>query len=140
MSNIYDSISVPEPRSKEEGSLEEYLDLGHDTPRRSRRHTVKQFCQNVLHSQEYRESLFRRIDSDSLPPQIETLLYSYAYGKPVERVEFNDVTESNLEGKSLEELEAKAAQLKKMLAQRVEHLRREQQRHEFDELSTTKLH
>lgn len=121
MSNIYDQIPVPEYLGKGEGSLEEYLEIEHEAPKRSRRHTVKQFAMNVLHSREYRESILRRIEDDSLPAQVETLLYAYAYGKPVERVEFNDITKSNLEAKSDEELDKEIADL-----QRARKLREQQ--------------
>src|SRR5690348_11624012 len=133
MSNIYDQVPVPEYLGEGEGSLDEVLELERETPSRTRRLTVRQFCRGVLHSREYRESLSRRIDSDSLPAQIETLLYSYAYGKPVERVEFNDVTENNLEGKSVEELLAKRAKLE-------QKLRAIEQKTKFDELSTDIRH
>lgn len=122
MANIYDQISVPELQGEGETSLEEYLEPERESPNRSRRHTAKQFCHNVLKTREYRESLIRRIDSDELPPQIESMLYHYAYGKPVERVEFNDVTESNLERLSEEELDAAIAQrLAKRKAKEQQH-------------------
>jgi hypothetical protein len=50
---------------------------------------VQQFCREVLESKEYRESLYRRVVTDSLPPALEVMLYAYAYGKPKERVELN---------------------------------------------------
>jgi len=40
-----------------------------------------------LNSQEYKDSLMRRIKNDTLDPRVETTLITLAYGKPVERVE-----------------------------------------------------
>jgi hypothetical protein len=111
MASLFDQIPVPELLGAGEGALDEYLEPCNEQPVRSRRHSIKQFCQNVLHSREYRESLLRRIDSDTLPAGVETMLYYFAYGKPVERVEFNDVTETNLENASTEELTERAAKL-----------------------------
>lgn len=54
---------------------------------------VKDFCKGILQSREYRQSLLDRIILGDLAPQIETRLYDYAYGKPVERVEFKDTSD-----------------------------------------------
>lgn len=56
------------------------------------RMTARAFCKEILDSRQYRESLLRRIITDSLPPAVEQLLYYYANGKPVERVEVKETT------------------------------------------------
>lgn len=49
--------------------------------------SMQEFAERVLNSADYRASLFRRIQADELPAQIEALFYYYAAGKPTERVE-----------------------------------------------------
>jgi hypothetical protein len=71
------------------------------------RMTRKDFCRKVLASREYRESLMRRIILGALPPAIEQLLYYYAEGKPVERVEHKDTTNA-FEHLSIDQLEERA--------------------------------
>jgi hypothetical protein len=68
-------------------------DAGVDAPIASPQ-TIKAFCQGILTSPEYRASLMRRILLDELAPQVEALIYAYAEGKPVNRVEFKDTTAS----------------------------------------------
>ena len=64
--------------------------------------TVKEFCQGVLSSEEYRRSIVRRVAADSLPSAVECKMYEYAYGKPVDRVEIKNT--DRLEDLSTEEL------------------------------------
>lgn len=45
------------------------------------------FCEGVLNSREYRESILRRILLDDLPPAVELRLMDMGWGKPVDRVE-----------------------------------------------------
>jgi hypothetical protein len=72
--------------------------------------SVAAFCTEVLNTVQYRESILRRILMDSLPAQLECLLFHYAYGKPVERVEVKD-TSNNLEDLTAEQLEERALYL-----------------------------
>lgn len=72
--------------------------------------TAKAISRDLLNSLEYRVSLIRRIESDTLPAAVECKLYEYAYGKPVDRVEVKDTT-SKLEEMTSEELEARAMAL-----------------------------
>jgi hypothetical protein len=53
----------------------------------------EQFAREVISSPEYRESVWRRVREDSLPPAVECLLHHYAYGKPVDRIEVKQVEE-----------------------------------------------
>jgi hypothetical protein len=75
--------------------------------------TVKDFAKHILASAEYRASVLRRIMFDELPPAIEALLYHYAHGKPVERVEVNDVT-LKLEDLTTAQLEERALLLARL--------------------------
>jgi hypothetical protein len=49
--------------------------------------TVKEFCQGVLESREYRQSVITRIALGTLPAALELRMYDYAYGKPPDKVE-----------------------------------------------------
>lgn len=82
-----------------------------DAPRPTPTHytSAKAFAQDVLNSQEYRDHLYRLLLLDELPPAVECLLYHYAYGKPVERVEVTE-TPVDLDDLSIEQLEARALQ------------------------------
>lgn len=62
-------------------------------------------------------SLRRRILADNLPPAVECKLFEYAYGKPVDKVEWKDTTNS-FEDMSSEQLEAEAMSLV-LLAQKL---------------------
>lgn len=72
--------------------------------------SAKAISRKLLESPEYQASLIRRIASDSLPAAVECKLYDYAYGKPVDKVEVKDTTES-LEHMTSEQLEARAMAL-----------------------------
>lgn len=72
--------------------------------------TAKAFCKEILDSRQYRESLLRRIITDSLPPAVEQLLYYYANGKPVDRIEVKEAP-MDLTEMSPEQLEAHATRL-----------------------------
>lgn len=72
--------------------------------------TVKDFCRGVLNSTEYRESLYRRVLLDELPPAVECMMWDRAWGKTVEKVEIKDTT-APLEALTVEELEARALYL-----------------------------
>jgi hypothetical protein len=69
---------------------------------------AREFAELILCSQEYRDSLVRRIRTDSLAPNIEALLYHYAYGKPKERVELSEAP-PQLDAFSDDELQLRAA-------------------------------
>jgi hypothetical protein len=76
-------------------------------PAPSKRVTAKSFALEILTSQEYRQSIHNRIILGDLPPQLECLLYHYAYGKPVERVEVTDVPFDH-DDLTIEQLEERA--------------------------------
>src|SRR5262245_12169874 len=46
---------------------------------------IKTFCRSVLEDPEYREKVRQRV-IDGEAPHVETLMYHYGYGKPVERI------------------------------------------------------
>lgn len=104
---------------KEPQTLAEFLGVSDPKPggqQRSapsplRRQTIKQFCKDVLETKEYREFLLQRISLGLLQPQIETLLYYYAHGKPVERLEVESNPIGRLEDLSTEQIESRALHL-----------------------------
>jgi hypothetical protein len=71
---------------------------------------VRDFCRGILSSREYRQSVLDRIIIGQLAPAVECRFYDYAYGKPVERVEFKDTTDP-LDDFTAEQLEDRAAKL-----------------------------
>ena len=89
-----------------------------------RRLTIKEFCKGILQSQEYRDSIVRRIMFDALPPAVEQLIYYYAEGKPVDRLEVDANVQSRFEELTSEQLEARARQIM-LIAQ--QHRERERQ-------------
>jgi hypothetical protein len=56
------------------------------------------FCKGVLASTQYRESILRRVLTDSLPPGVETMLWERAHGRVAQRVEH-----TGKEGKPIEQ-------------------------------------
>lgn len=54
--------------------------------------SAQRFARMVLNSYEYRRSVFIRASVGELPAQVEVMLYHYAAGKPVERIEVEDKT------------------------------------------------
>jgi hypothetical protein len=70
---------------------------------------ARAFAAAVISDADYRESVWRRIFNDELPPQIEALLWYYTAGKPVERVNLTDETDhEDLEGMTPAELAQEA--------------------------------
>ena len=65
---------------------------------------AREFARKILDSEEYRNSIERRIGKDSLPGGVEVMLWYYAYGKPTEKVDvsfsetadLSDLTEAQL--------------------------------------------
>lgn len=77
--------------------------------------SIRDFCKGVLRSAEYRASIVQRIRLGTLPPAVEIAMYHYAEGKPVERVEMNDLTpRGELRDMTPAELEARAMTLCEM--------------------------
>jgi len=69
---------------------------------------AKTFCQEVLRSEEYRNSVKTRARSGTLPPQVEVLLWHYAYGKPVEHVALTTAANTDLSELTTEQLAERA--------------------------------
>lgn len=88
----------------------------------ARRMSIKQFCQGIIESPDYRAALMAQILLGELPPAVHVLLYHYGYGKPVEHVKIEDVTGA-LENQSVEQLEHRAL----VLAATARQLREQQQ-------------
>jgi hypothetical protein len=76
--SLADFLAVPDPVDKERPVTTEPPAADLDP---------RDFAQGILNSQQYRESLMRRILMDELPPAVEVLLYHYAHGKPPDKVQ-----------------------------------------------------
>lgn len=74
------------------------------------RQTIRDFCRDILSSDDYRASVLRRILIDEMPPAVEQLMYHYAYGKPVEKIEFKD-TSDDIDEMNAEQCEQEAMRL-----------------------------
>jgi hypothetical protein len=64
---------------------------------------IKEFFKRILESQAYRRSVFMRVATGTLPPAVECRIVDHVEGKPVDRVEFEDKTNS-VDRLTLEEL------------------------------------
>ncbi len=100
--SLADLLGVPDPQRPENPT---------STPQPAR--DAQTFCQNVLNTAQYRESLLRRILMDELPPAVEVWLLNTAHGKPTDRVEIKDTT-NRLAEFSTAQLEQRALDLAKM--------------------------
>ena len=78
--------------------------------------TAKEFARGVLHTSTYRESILQRVLLGTLPPAVECLLYHYAYGKPVEKLEVKDTTDP-LDDFTAEQCEERAQKLLELARQ-----------------------
>ena len=70
---------------------------------------MKTACANLVDNPRYRTTLETRLRAGRLAPAIECMLWHYAKGKPVERVELKDT--SNLSPLSDAELRVRLAAL-----------------------------
>lgn len=112
---------TPEPEPEAEPSLADLLEVfDPDQPARPTPNiTIKparQLCLDILNSREYRESLHRRLITDTLPAQVECRLFEYAYGKPVDRVEVRTPRASALASLTPEQLRERALLISQKLA------------------------
>jgi hypothetical protein len=76
---------------------------------------AKHFAREIVESPEYRASLKSRAKSGTLPPQVETMLWAYAYGKPTEKVEITTPQHQDMSEMSTEELAERAALIASVL-------------------------
>jgi hypothetical protein len=72
---------------------------------------AKNFAQGIITSPEYRESIKRRVKEGKLAAPIEQLLWYYAYGKPVDKIDLTMDDGRELEGMTTEELAEEARML-----------------------------
>lgn len=89
--------------------------VGHNGATNFTRHEAQKFARNIVESQDYRDSLDRRIKADSLAPAVECMLWHYAYGKPIEQVNLNVTAHEDLSALGLDELYVRAQELAKQL-------------------------
>ena len=72
----------------------------------------------IIESQDYKDSIMRRIKNDNLDPRVEQTILHYAYGRPVERVEakVEQVPEGTLDaGKNAAQIAEEAQALASLL-------------------------
>lgn len=89
---------------------------------------AREFATRILDSEDYKRSLELRIRTGELPPQIETLLYYYRYGKPKERVEMEVVSpldHTDLAALTLEQLQERNRMVALELQEEMEREQRE---------------
>ena len=72
--------------------------------------TAKTYAIEILNSPEYRASLMRRIVIDELPSAVECKLWDYAYGRPVERVQVQDLT-PQIDDETMDQLKSRVEYL-----------------------------
>ena len=72
------------------------------------RHEAQRFARELVESEDYKRTLRERIRDKRLNPLIESLLWHYAYGKPIEQVQVQVTTTEDLSQLSVEELQARA--------------------------------
>ena len=75
------------------------------------RHQAQRFARDILESRTYRDSLETRAAKGDLPPAVETMLWHYAYGKPLEQVAVSVDVHDDLGQLSAQQLAARALQL-----------------------------
>jgi hypothetical protein len=90
---------------------------------RAKRSEVQTFARMVLRDPVYRAKLIEAARNRTLPPAVEVMLYAYAYGKPVERVEIGRPDDfSDLEALSVEQLRERALRIVENLAKPPEEI------------------
>lgn len=82
--------------------------IPNDPPEVPEPKTAQEFAERLVNSPEYRASVERRINRDDLAPAVETWYLNTAYGKPTDRVEVKDTTDT-LDGASDEFMEQRLA-------------------------------
>lgn len=68
-------------------------------------HTASNLAKSLLESEEYRSNFRKRLEAGILPPNVEAMLWHYAYGKPTESIEVNHSFMDDLEKLTDEELD-----------------------------------
>jgi|SRR5690242_17781562 len=94
------------------------------------------FAREILDSEEYRVSLKNRALTGDLPPQVETTLMHYAWGKPPDVIELHETFDFS--GFSDEDLAARAAAIVGRLERREESTASVSDR--FDAVPDVKVH
>lgn len=106
MSQLPNSIAPIDPRPW-------YMSGGATTATRGE---IQRRARSLLESDDYQASLKRRILSDTLPPAVETMMYYYAFGKPMEQLQITlNQTREDLSGLGVAELIEKAREIQTQL-------------------------
>lgn len=83
----------------------------------SMRHDARRFALELLGTRAYQEKLKDRLEKGDLAPAIESMLWHYAYGKPVEQIRVSVEQGPDLSTMTIEELEAQMAAMQNALAE-----------------------
>jgi hypothetical protein len=70
-----------------------------------------QFARGIILDSAYKANLKKRANDGSLPPAVETLLFHYAFGKPVENVSVISEDSLDIGGASVDQLVERSRQL-----------------------------
>lgn len=73
------------------------------SPRTAALSEARKFARSIIEDPEYKRILIARANAGHLAPQVEVMLYHYAYGKPIEVIESRTTIE-DLRNKKVDEL------------------------------------
>jgi len=94
------------------GTLPWYASVGGATV--ATRGDIRTWAKRLLESDSYRKTVQQRLENGTLPPQLEVLLYHYAFGKPAETLNVS-VSMEDMSSMTTEQLAARAEELTKAL-------------------------
>jgi hypothetical protein len=84
------------------------------------RNEAKNFALEVVRSEEYRNSVWSRAKTGTLPPQVEIELWNRAYGKCPDKLEVTGAAHAELAGLTTEQLAERAQLVSELLRQQAE--------------------
>jgi len=79
---------------------------------------AKSFALEIVRSEEYRHSVRVRAQAGTLPPAIEQMIWYYAYGKPVDKIQVVD-PRAGLGDMTPEELSERAELIKQVISLKI---------------------
>lgn len=82
------------------------------------RHEAQKFARRLVESEKYRLKLQEDLDKREVAPAIESMLWAYAFGRPIEQVQLSITAgQEDLSTLSVEELQKRAQALAEQLEQ-----------------------
>jgi hypothetical protein len=101
----------PNPETPKKKSLRELMAESSEKYTEISINKARELAAQIIEDPEYRRQLLRRARFGVLPPQIETMLWYYLFGKPQENIQVNVTSNDDLENLTDEELVERAAEL-----------------------------